>query len=145
MCGLSYGHTPLKRGFKLMNYVIFHLYYMCFFVNYKENTMWEMPKIFDLASAYAAFKKIIATLLHNQYSGQDEGNLSTSRRQRKRRLFNQYADEFIAICAHHKRMLETEEKWDKAAKWEQLIDLMFKEKEQLVESREKIANFGSYV
>ena len=107
--------------------------------------MWEMPKIFDLASAFAAFDMIIATLLHNQYSGQDEGNLSTSKRQRKRRLFNQYADEFIAICAHKKRMLETREEWDKAAKWEQLIDLMFKEKEQLVESREKIANFGSYV
>ena len=107
--------------------------------------MWEMPKIFDLASAFAAFDKIIATLLHNQYSGQDEGNLSTGKRQRKRRLFNQYADEFIAICAHNKRMLEVQEDYKVAAKWEQLIDLMFKEKEQLVESRDKIANFGSYV
>ena len=107
--------------------------------------MWEMPKIFDLASAFAAFDKIIATLLHNQYSGQDEGNLSTSKRQRKRRLFNQYADEFIGVCAHKKRMLEARELWDDAEKWEQLINMMFTEKEQLVESKDKIANFGSYV
>ena len=107
--------------------------------------MWEMPKIFDLASAFAAFDKIIAVLIHNQFSGSDEGNLSTSKRQRKRRLFNQYSDEFIGVCAHKKRMLEAQEDWDEAAKWEHLIDLMFKEKEQLVESRDKIANFGSYV
>lgn len=95
-------------------------------------SLFEMPKITDLASARTALTNIIDALIHMQYSGRDEGRSNSARRKTRTKL-NAYADEFQAVCnSYAKRNPKQEDDWI------HLRDTMVEEKKSLVRVKDHI-------
>ena len=94
--------------------------------------MFEMPNIFDLASARVALEMILDNLIHMQYSGRDEGRSNASRRRTRTKL-NAYADEFQAIANSMARRYPADKD-----EWIHLRNQMAEEKKSLTAVKEHI-------
>ena len=122
-----------------MNYVIFHLYYICYLINVnnKESNMFEFPKILNLDMARKALAMILDALIHMQYSGREEGR-NGSAKKRNRNKLNAYADEFQAVCNSMARRYPKDED-----EWLDLRNQMSEEKLSLVNVKDHIMNQDS--
>jgi hypothetical protein len=95
-------------------------------------SLFEMPKIVDLASARVALTAIIDALIHMQYSGRNEGRSNSARRKNRTKL-NAYADEFQAICNSMARRYPSDEE-----EWVNLREHMAEEKKSLVNVKDHL-------
>lgn len=98
--------------------------------------LFEMPKMHTLSDAREAYKLIVDALIEIQYSGRNMGR-SNSARRKHRILMNTYAEEFVARCNSSAR---NETDVDTSQEWHDLRNMMIKEAQGLVNTKEKVAD-----